>query len=182
MARAARAALIVAAAVLALSGCARQQQAEPKLMFLRSDGQGPDEFAILPTKPIEIPKNLAELPPPDPGGRNRVDPDPEADAVAALGGRLRPADARVPDSDRALLAATGRYGVARDIRQTLAAEDLEFRRKNRGRILERIFGVTVYFKAYKPMWLDQYAELERLRRAGIRTPAAPPPVYQRPEE
>jgi hypothetical protein len=40
--------------------------------------------------------------------------------------------------------------------------------------LERLFNVNVYFKAYKKQELDQYRELERFRRAGIRTPAAPP--------
>ena len=61
------------------------------------------------------------------------------------------------------------------IRETLAAEDLEFRRKNDGRILEKIFNVNVYFKAYKKMWLDQHAELARWRKAGAKTPSAPPP-------
>ena len=60
------------------------------------------------------------------------------------------------------------------IRQTLATEDLEFRRKNDGRLLERIFNVNVYFKAYRDYALDQYAELARWRKAGARTPSAPP--------
>jgi hypothetical protein len=37
-----------------------------------------------------------------------------------------------------------------------------------------VFNVSVYFKAYRPQSLDQYAELYRLRRAGVRTVAAPP--------
>ena len=49
---------------------------------------------------------------------------------------------------------------------TLATEDLEFRRKNDGRLLEKLFSVNVYFKAYAKMALDQYAELERWRRKG----------------
>lgn len=61
------------------------------------------------------------------------------------------------------------------IRGTLAAEDLEFRRKNDGRLLERVFNVNVYFDAYEPMSLDQHAELERWRAQGLLTPSAPPP-------
>jgi hypothetical protein len=45
---------------------------------------------------------------------------------------------------------------------------------NDGRLLERLFNVNVYFKAYRSQELDQYLELQRLRRLGIRTPAAPP--------
>ena len=64
------------------------------------------------------------------------------------------------------MAYATRYGVDPDIRPELAAADLEYRRDNRGRILERLFDVNVYFRAYERMELDQYAELERLRRAG----------------
>ena len=74
------------------------------------------------------------------------------------------------------MSTVGRFGVAGDIRQVLAAEDLEYRRQNNGRILERLANVNVYYDAYRPISLDRYAELARLRRAGIRTPAAPPAV------
>ncbi|NCO17608.1 MAG: DUF3035 domain-containing protein, partial [Alphaproteobacteria bacterium] len=43
------------------------------------------------------------------------------------------------------------------------------------RLLERLFSVNVYFKAYLPMSLDQYAELARWRAAGAGNPSAPPP-------
>jgi hypothetical protein len=51
---------------------------------------------------------------------------------------------------------------------------LDFRSRNTGLFLERLFNTNVYFSAYREMSLDRYAELERLRRAGVRTPAAPP--------
>ena len=164
--------LLALAAMLALSACARKDRG---LMNLRATGRGPDEFAILPTKPLQQPKSYAELPPPTPGGSNLTDPTPRADATAALGGKpkLLTRDG-VPRADQGIISAATRYGVASDIREVLAAEDKEFRRKNRGRLLERLFGVTVYFSAYEPQELDRYAELARLRRAGIRTPAAPP--------
>ncbi len=55
---------------------------------------------------------------------------------------------------------------------------LEYRRRNNGRVLERVFNVNVYFNAYRKQSLDQYAELERLRARGIRTVSAPPAVTE----
>ncbi|MBZ4020973.1 pyruvate/2-oxoglutarate dehydrogenase complex, dihydrolipoamide acyltransferase (E2) component [Rhodobacter sp. TJ_12] len=159
---------------LALAGCSRSDKT-PELMHLRSSTAGPDEFGILPTKPLEMPEDLAQLPDPTPGGTNITDPTPEADAVAALGGnpeRLKPNG--VPRGDGALLARAGRFGTGADIRDRLAEEDLQYRRDHDGRLLERLFNVTVYYKAYRPMSLDKAAELERWRKAGARTPAAPP--------
>ena len=126
---------------------------------------------MLPTAPLEMPQNLSLLPTPTPGARNRVDPDPEGDVIAALGGNEARATAAAGD----VVTYASRFGVSQDIRGVLAAEDLAFRENNQGRILERAFGVNVYFSAYSSMSLDRYAELERLRRLGIRTPAAPPP-------
>lgn len=165
--------VISLAAGLALAGCSRNK--EPQLMNIRSSTSTPDEFAILPNKPIEMPQDMAALPDPTPGGANRVDPTPEADAVAALGGNpARLAETGIPSSDSALVAQTTRFGVAQSIRQTLAAEDLEYRRRNDGRLLERVFSVNVYFRAYAKQALDQYAELLRWRQAGARNVGAPP--------
>lgn len=162
------------AAALTLAACA-DRSAEPRLMNLRATS-GPDEFAILPTKPIEMPRDLSQLPEPTPGGVNRADRRPHEEAVAALGGNpARMQAGGVPAADSGLVSVTGRHGVSGGIRQTLAEEDLEFRRANRGRLLERLFNVNTYYRAYGGQTLDQYDELERMRRAGIRTPAAPPP-------
>lgn len=157
-----------------LSACGAGQK-EPDLMNIKRGTTTPDEFSILPSKPIEIPTDLAALPAPNVGAANRVDPTPEADAVAALGGnpaRLQRTGA--PRGDGGLVAQASRFGTDPTIRQDLAAADLEFRKRNNGRILERIFNVTVYYKAYAKQSLDQYRELERFRRAGVRTVAAPP--------
>ncbi len=165
--------LVVVAAVL--SACS---QKEPQLMNFRSDGTGPDEFQILPTKPLEDPASYRELPTPTPGGTNRTDPSPFADAAEALGGSgVAATSSPMRASERALVSYASRFGVAADIRQTLAAEDLEWRHKHDGRLLERLFNVSVYYKAYRAMSLDQRAELERLRRLGIWTPTAPPQGY-----
>lgn len=164
---------IAAAMVLTLAACGNGDKV-PSLMNIRSTTAGPDEFGIIPPKALEMPEDLAVLPEPTPGGMNRTDRDPEAEAVAALGGNLGPRDG-VSAAHAGLYKYAARYGVTADIRATLAAEDLEYRRKNDGRLLERLFDVNVYFKAYEPMSLDQQAELWRWRRAGAATPSAPPP-------
>ena len=162
-----RAAIGVVLVLLALSACSR---GDPRLLNLRADGDGPDEFAILPTRPLEMPTDMAALPTPTLGGGNLADPDPEADVAAALGGNIN----RAAGGSQGFVTYVTRFGMAAGIRETLAAEDLEFRRDNNGRILERIAAVNVYHRAYRSMSLDRYAELERMRAAGIRTPAAPP--------
>jgi hypothetical protein len=159
------------AASLALAGCGGSTP--PKLMHLRSGSSGPDEFAILPVKPLELPADLAALPEPTPGGANRVDPAPLADAVVALGGRAQDPTA-ASSGDAALLAYAARGGTSPDVRAVLAAEDLDFRSRNRGRPLERLFNVTTYFKSYRSQSLDQNAELLRWRAQGAATPSAPP--------
>jgi len=161
---------VAIAMTLLVAGCSGNQ-GEPQLLNLRSDGT-PDEFGILPTAPLEEPPDYASLPAPNPAGRNRVDPLPEAEAVAALGGRPGVAASRAGDA--ALLAAAGRFGVTPGIRQQVAAEDLAFRRSNRGRPLERFFNLNVYFDAYRSQSLDQYRELRRFQAAGVPTSAPPP--------
>jgi hypothetical protein len=164
-------AIIALVAVLVLSACGNGDA--PSLMNLRS-GSGPDEFAIVPPKPLALPDSLSELPEPTPGGANRTDRDPEAEAVVALGGKPG-ATGGIPAGDSALFAHAARFGVDGGIRSTLASEDLQWRRDNRGRILERVFNVNVYYKAYRDQSLDQHAELARWRLLGLRTPSAPPP-------
>lgn len=163
-------------AVLAMSACANKK--DPELMNIRNAGNGPDEFTILPTKTLQAPDFTAALPVPTPGGANLTDPTPKADAVAALGGNPSRVAARGDGSigrgDATLVSHARRFGANRVIRQTLAAEDLEFRRDHRGRVFERWFNLNVYYRVYKGVSLDKYRELERFRRLGIRTPSAPP--------
>ncbi len=167
-----------AALLLTLSACGGifgGSEKEPRLMNTRSQTRGPDEFGVLPTKPLQMPENLAELPAPTPGGPNITDPTPEADAVAALGGNPAALGQQsIPASNSGLVNYTGRYGRSEGIRQALAAEDLDWRRRHDGRLLERIFNTNVYYRAYAPMSLDQYRELEYWRARGVRNVGAPP--------
>ena len=161
-------ALVGAAALAACSG------GDPKLMNIRNDT--PDEFRVLPTRPLEQPADYTALPDPTPGGTNLADPNPKADAVAALGGnpdRVVP-NGKIFAGEQGLINYASRYGVPADIRKTLAAEDLEWRKTHNGKLLERLFNVNVYIQAYKLMELDQHLELARLRGLGVWTPTAPP--------
>lgn len=167
-------AIIAIATMLTLAACAG---GDPQLMNLRT-GQGPDEFAIVPPKPLELPESLDALPEPTPNGSNRTDAQPFDDAILALGGKPSAAGS-IPGGDSALYSHAARFGVEAGIRATLASEDLEWRRDNKGRILEQLLNVNVYYKAYRKQRLDQQAELARWRALGVRTPSAPP---RKPDE
>lgn len=163
----------IALAIAALvAGCSSDKK--PQLMHLRNTSSGPDEFGIVPTKALQMPTDLSALPVPTPGGTNLTDPTPRADAIAVLGGKPQQAGSGIPAADGALVAAADRYGNTADIRQKLAAEDLTYRQKHNGRLLDRLFGHTLYFEAYAPMSLDPTAEIQRWRALGVQTPAAPP--------
>lgn len=174
--RSARRVLALAgAAVFALSACG--SGSEPDLMQVRTTRSGPDEFSILPPKSLSMPKDMAALPEPTPGGSNLTDPTPEADAIVALGGKPQ-APGVIPAADNGLRNYATRKGVTPTIRQELASEDLEYRKKNRGRVLPRLFSSNLYYKAYEPQSLDRYAELERWRKRGVKTPSAPEPELE----
>jgi hypothetical protein len=143
------------------------------LRNLDSDLAGPDEFSILPTRPITIPDTFA-LPPPTPGGTNRTDQTPNADAIAVLGGDPSAIRAGgIPAQDTALVAFAARQGTDPAIRQTLAQEDAAFRARAGGPSFN-IFGSDRYYPAYARYALDAYRELARLRAAGVTVPTAPP--------
>lgn len=157
---------------LGLAGCST----DSRLMNLKSGQDGPDEFAILPTKPLSMPPDLALLPTPTPGGANITDPTPLGDAVGALGGNpTRLANNGVGAADGGLVSYASRYGVQPGIRGELAQADAEWRAQHSRRLLERLAQTSVYMRAYRPMTLDSNAELLRWRRAGAQTPSAPPP-------
>ena len=166
---------LASAVLLVLAACGSANQT-PRLMNLRVNADGPDEFAIVPPKALASPVDLTALPEPTPGGSNLTDPNPEADAIVALGGRVAPANAGIPAADAALANYAARKGRSADIRSMLAAEDLRFRQSNPGRPLERLFRVTTYYQVYDPFSLSAYDELARWRAAGVATPSAPPQI------
>ena len=157
--------------ILALSACGAGSDG---LRNLDTDLAGPDEFSVLPTLPIAMPATR-DLPVPTPGGTNRTDRTPRADAVSALGGNpaaLRAAG--IPAQDAALVAHASRAGSDPAIRQTLAREDAAFRARAASGASFNLLGRDRYFPAYSRFALDAYAELARLRAAGVAVPTAPP--------
>ncbi len=163
-------AIILISLALSLSACAGQDR---PLRNLGSSSDGPDEFSVLPSLPLELPESES-LPEPTPGGSNRTDTNPIGQAVAALGGRQTSAGG-VPSADVGLVAFASRNGVTPDIRATVAAEDEALRTRGRR------FGLNIlrrsgdrYFDIYARQALDAYVELERFRASGVATPSAPP--------
>lgn len=171
-----RLALLASIGLLVLGACSRSNGEVPRLMHAAAQQDTPDEFSIVPTQPLQAPPDFNTLPTPTPGGANRVDPDPRAEAVAALGGRVSAERTTgIPSADAGLMRYVDRQGNDPDIRATLAAEDEQVRRNGRGRILERAFNTNLYRRAYEDQILDPQAELLVWRQRGVRTPAAPPP-------
>lgn len=162
-------------AILAVCGLAACGGRDRTLHDLRSNSGEPEEFSIVPNKPLQQPESFSELPPPTPGGANRSDVTPLSDAVAALGGnpaRLDPG-AGVPSGDGALVNRASRFGRDPAVRQQLAAEDEDFR-KRRSLFTWSIVPTDEYYRAYRGQALDPYDWLQIWRRAGARTPSAPP--------
>ena len=166
---------ILAAATLllaatAIAGC----QGRGAAGVLRSAGVAgtPDEFMVLPTKPLEMPENLAALPPPLPGVPNRVDFQPKQEAVAGLTGR----PALATTSATALVARAG--PVDPNVRTELASEDVQWRATHHGLFFERMFSRDKAVVVYQQMVLDAPAEIERLRRIGVEVPPPPPGVME----
>jgi len=160
--------------VTLLSACGSRND-DIQLRRLNDAGNGPNEFGIIPGKPLQEPESFTALPPPTPGGANRTDVSPFADAVSALGGNPSSLALTEPSgNDGALINHSRRFGVTPNIRATLAREDLEVRRR-RGRVnILNIGPEDDYSLAYKRQWLDSRAEDERLRSRGISTSSAPP--------
>lgn len=158
---------LVLMSALALAACGKKP-----LHNLDARPTGPDEFLVLPGKPLEQPASFAALPEPTPGGSNITDRDPRAEAVAALGGRSSAGQG--VGADGALVSAASRHGVEPGIRTTLAEEDAK-RRKRAGFLANvKLFPVDRYAETYERETLNPYRVQSGYTRAGVPTPSAPP--------
>ncbi|MCV6586225.1 MAG: DUF3035 domain-containing protein [Marinibacterium sp.] len=166
--------LTVLTLALAVSACA-----DRGLQTVVKNGRGPDEFLVIPSKPLSEPESYTFLPAPTPGGANITDQNPEADAIAALGGNPAALNSTtIPGSDGALVNNARRYGSDADIRTVLAQEDADFR-KRRGRFANiKLFNVDRYADVYSSQTLNADEQERRYRQAGVPTPAAPPATKQ----
>ena len=162
-----------AAVLVLLAACGNRDSSDDRSFvdkLTSSSFTAPNEFSVLPQKPLTLPDDLANLPEPTPGARNLVDLTPNEDAIRALSGQEGKAGAVA--SDRALLAATG-TGQA-GIREVLAAEDEEYRAGNKGLLLDRLLNLVSDGEIYTGMVLDAEAELLRFRARGVWVPQLPP--------
>ena len=88
--------------VLVVAACSRDR--DITLTRFKNTGNGPDEFAIAPGKPLEAPESYSALPTPQPGAGNRTDHNTKADGIAALGGNpAATADTGVAPGDAGLV-------------------------------------------------------------------------------
>lgn len=156
-----------------VAGCG-QRDGDVTLTRQTNLGSGPDEFSVLPGKPLSSPEDTTRLPEPAPGAPNRTDQDPLADGAAALGGTRTAPGAAPAAGNAALVNHANRFGGTGAIRQTLAQEDREIRRDKGRAPLLRILPGDDYVRAYREQWLDPHDETRRLRNRGVMTPASPP--------
>lgn len=136
----------------------------------------PDEFLVVSRKPLTLPADMTALPTPRPGAPSRVDPDPVAEAQAALTGVAPSAVASAAPTagERALLGAAGAAGADPAIRETLVAE---------APVPERRFGLDSFLGfpidqtlgAADAERLSPTEEAERLRAQGVVAPIPPTP-------
>ena len=155
----------------ALAACGGKDK-EVVLAKIRKTGDGPDEFSIIPGKALQEPESYTTLPTPTPGSANLTDQTPKIDGIIALGGT--PPQSGIPAAETALVAHASQFGAPANLRQTLAAEDKEIRRRHGNVNILKIGSAGNYDIAYRKQWLDGHFEQERLKQRGVQTPTAPP--------
>lgn len=133
----------------------------------------PDPFLIVARAPIEVPSDLHSLPRPDPGAPSRVEPNPVADARAALmGSDARVAPAPISPGEAALLREAGAPDADPNIRENITDSAPVAERKFG---LDSLFGIPIIQNpALEAERLSPAAEAERLRAEGLPAPVAPP--------
>lgn len=161
--------LILLLIPLALAACANKG-----LRDLRNTSDGPDEFMIQPSKPLEAPPSYTELPTPTPGQANLTDRSALNEGLEAVGGSPAAAERGIPATDGALVQYASRLGVDPNIREDLAERDAVFRKRKARFTQIRLFPVDRYNQAYRREALDADREAARWRQAGARTPSSPP--------
>jgi len=150
MVRIVQGSLLIAVA-LGLAACGGDDQASGDgatainlARIVGTQKNAPDEFAVIPTAPLRLPKDFTTLPPPNPGQRSPLVSDPISDARTALLGDDTPkaASTRVSGSEAALLSAAGSATPATsDIRAALAADQAAADEVEDLYVLDRVFPV-----------------------------------------
>ncbi|MCL5779143.1 DUF3035 domain-containing protein [Limibaculum sp. FT325] len=171
------------AAVLALAGCS--QMGDP-IEAIGARRPAPDEFKVLPRKPLMVEPALASgaLPAPEPGKPSPLEPDPAADAVAALMGTEatpRPmGTASLSAGESALLGAADAAAASPDIRGQLESDRSAASQADANKpyepptLLELVgLGGNEEEELDPAVALDAIGESQRLQREGIAAPSDP---------
>ncbi len=167
---------LILIAALGVAACGGDDQAEDAGVNLANivglKKNPPDEFAVIPTAPLELPKDFTALPPPNPGERSRLVSDPVSDAREALLGDSAPkaANARVSTSEAALLSASGSTAASSDIRTVLDAEQAASDDAEQQYLLDRVFPTLRTLRGADQKDLLQ-AEEERVRLSTLENEA-----------
>ncbi|WP_170317637.1 DUF3035 domain-containing protein [Paroceanicella profunda] len=149
--------------------------------LLRSAGlrqAPPDEFLVVQRNKLEMPGSYSSLPPPNPEGRNLVDPQPEQEVATLLSGAGAAGATRggaLSPGQTALMASAGT--PAPGIRQTVQVEDSAREGGSDNYGLSSFMGYS-FNDPYEDEILDPGPEAQRLRDQGVMTPAAPPQAVE----
>ncbi len=156
---------------IALAACGGKDK-DVVLAKIKKKGDGPDEFSIIPGKALQEPEDYTLLPKPTPGNINLTDQTPKIDGIIALGGT--PPQSGIAKTETSLVAHVGQFNAPTNIRQTIATEDKELRRRYGNVNIFKFGGAGNYNAAYRKHWLNGYSEQERLSQRNVQTPTAPP--------
>lgn len=117
---------LAGAVVLTVSGC---ESVGNPVDILTGKRSKPDEFQVIARDELRLPGSLSPsaLPTPVPGAVSPLDPDPQAEAIAALSGAGAPQPARTTISrgEAELLEAANANAADPAIRQQIATENVE---------------------------------------------------------
>lgn len=162
--------IAILASLSVLAACS--SDAPPVTLAEASIANGaPDEFLVLPQRPLEMPDDLETLPEPDLEAGTRVAIDPIAEAKRAVGGTG--GSTRATATDQAMLAAARTVGVNPNIRAELRAEtEAKIARPGGLAGFLDIFRISDRKKtAFDDQRLDALGELKRRQAQDVRTPA-----------
>ena len=109
-------------------------ESDPNLFSLKNLSDGPDEFALVTLREIQMPTDFSILPKPTLGGVNLTDQNPQEDVILALGGSLTAKTNLTQEDDKLLEETASRFGIMENIRNELALEE-----KNLGLKIEDYF-------------------------------------------
>lgn len=157
-----------ACVVLAVAGCGGRSGLRSTFGVTLEQ---PDPFNVLPRKPLRIPPNFNDLPPPSPGAPSPLDPQPVDEARSTLN-HVGQAAGAPSVGELALLGAAGAEDADPAIRSTLEQETVPTESK---------YGLTSVLGWKVPDGspdeaLDQREEAARIDAAGGVAPNAPPRV------